>query len=120
MKLSPQELTRHYQIESSKSRTQHKLKILHPVTGDSGVYRCVLPNDIESSAQCTIEPAGVDFLQKLTSPVHVEYMKSALLECELTKRPKNVVWKNKNGDIIEDSDKYEIMNNGTLQGKFLT
>jgi hypothetical protein len=44
-------------------------------------------------------------------------MKSALLECELSKRPQNVVWKDKNGQIIEDSDKYEIMNNGKLQGK---
>jgi hypothetical protein len=44
-------------------------------------------------------------------------MKSALLECELSKRPQNVVWKDKNGKIIEDSDKYEIMNNGKLQGK---
>jgi len=44
-------------------------------------------------------------------------MKSALLECELTKRPQNVVWKDKNGQIIQDSDKYEIMNNGKLQGK---
>ncbi|CAF4580073.1 unnamed protein product, partial [Rotaria sp. Silwood1] len=32
------------------------------------------------------------------------------------KRPQNVVWKDKNGKIIEDSDKYEIMNNGKLQG----
>jgi hypothetical protein len=43
-------------------------------------------------------------------------MKSALLECELTKRPQNVLWKDKNGQIIQDSDKYEIMNNGKLQG----
>ena len=115
-KLSPQELTKHYQIESLKSNTVHRLRILQPVTADSGLYRCVLPNNAETNAQCSIEQAGVDFLQQLTTPVHVEYMKSALLECELSKRPQSVVWKDKNGQIIEDSDKYEIMNNGKLQG----
>ncbi len=109
-------MKKHYQIESLKNNTVHKLKILQPVTADSGLYRCVLPTNIETNAQCTIEPAGVDFLQHLTTPVHVEYMKSALLECELSKRPQSVVWKDKNGDIIEDNDKYEIMNNGKLQG----
>ncbi|CAF1170329.1 unnamed protein product [Rotaria sordida] len=115
-KLSPNELKKHYQIESLKNNTLHKLRILQPVTADSGVYRCVLPTNVETSSQCTIEPAGVDFLQHLATPVHVEYMKSALLECELSKRPQNVVWKDKRGQIIEDSDKYEIMNNGKLQG----
>ncbi|CAF3108577.1 unnamed protein product [Rotaria sp. Silwood2] len=115
-KLSPNELKKHYQIESLKNNTLHKLRILQPVTADSGLYRCVLPANIETNSQCTIEPAGVDFLQHLTTPVHVEYMKSALLECELSKRPQNVIWKDKNGKIIEDSDKYEIMNNGKLQG----
>jgi hypothetical protein len=116
-KLTPQQLTKNYQIESTNNNTRHQLRILQPVTGDSGLYRCCLPNGIETNAQCTIEPAGVDFLQQLTTPVHVEYMKSALLECELSKRPQNVVWKDKNGQILEDSDKYEIMNNGKLQGK---
>lgn len=115
-KLSAQELTKHYQIESLNKNTVHRLKILQPVTGDSGSYRCCLPNNLETQAQCTIEPAGVDFVQKLATPVHVEYMKSALLECELSKRPQSVVWKDKNGDVIEDSEKYEIMNNGKLQG----
>jgi hypothetical protein len=117
-KLSPQELTKHYQIESLKSNTVHRLRILQPVTADSGLYRCVLPNNAETNAQCSIEQAGVDFLQQLATPVHVEYMKSALLECELSKRPQSIVWKDKNGQIIEDSDKYEIMNNGKLQGTF--
>ncbi len=116
-KLSPNELKKHYQIESLKNNTIHKLRILQPVTADSGSYRCVLPTDVQTTSQCTIEPAGVDFQQHLTTPVHVEFMKSALLECELTKRPQNVVWKDKNGQIIQDSDKYEIMNNGKLQGK---
>jgi hypothetical protein len=116
-KLSPNELKKHYQIESLKNNTVHKLRILQPVTADSGLYRCILPTNIETSSQLTIEPAGVDFLQHLTTPVHVEFMKSALLECELSKRPQNVVWKDKNGQIIQDNDKYEIMNNGKLQGK---
>ncbi|CAF4432445.1 unnamed protein product, partial [Adineta steineri] len=90
-KLSPTELKKHYQIESTKNNTAHKLRILQPVTSDTGLYRCVLPTNIETSSQCTIEPAGVDFQQKLTTPVHVEYMKSALLECELTRKPQNVV-----------------------------
>ncbi|CAF4859421.1 unnamed protein product, partial [Rotaria sp. Silwood1] len=115
-KLSPNELKKNYQIESLKNNTLHRLRILQPVSADSGLYRCVLPTNIETNSQCIIEPAGVDFLQHLTTPVHVEYMKSALLECELSKRPQNVVWKDKNGKIIEDSDKYEIMNNGKLQG----
>ncbi|UJR34153.1 hypothetical protein I4U23_021560 [Adineta vaga] len=115
-KLSPTELKKHYQIESTKTNTIHKLKILQPVISDSGSYRCVLPNNIETSAQCTIEPAGIDFQQQLTTPVHVEHMKSALLECELTRKPQNVIWKDKNGEIIQDNDKYEIMNNGKLQG----
>jgi membrane carboxypeptidase/penicillin-binding protein PbpC len=118
-KLSPNELKKHYQIESLKNNTVHKLHILQPVTADSGLYRCVLPTNVETNAQCTIEPAGVDFLQHLATPVHVEYMKSAVLECELSKRPQNVVWKDKNGAIIEDNDKYEIMNNGKLQGNYL-
>ncbi|CAF3858623.1 unnamed protein product, partial [Adineta steineri] len=115
-KLSPTELKKHYQIESTKNNTLHKLRILQPVTSDTGLYRCVLPTNTETSSQCTIEPAGVDFQQKLTTPVHVEFMKSALLECELTRKPQNVVWKDKNGKVIEDGDKYEIMNNGKLQG----
>lgn len=110
-------MKKHYQIESLKNNTVHKLKILQPVTSDSGSYRCVLPTNIETSSILTIEQPGVDFLQHLTTPVHVEFMKSALLECELSKRPQNVVWKDKNGDIIQDNDKYEIMNNGKLQGK---
>ena len=118
-KLSPNELKQHYQVESLKSNTVHKLRILQPVTPDSGAYRCVLPNNNETTAQLTIEPAGTDFLQHLTSPVHVEYMKSALLECEVTRKPQSVVWKDKNGQIIEDGDKYEIMNNGKLQGKII-
>lgn len=116
-KLSPNELKKHYQIESLKNNTLHKLRILQPVTADSGLYRCVLPTNVQTSSQCTIEPAGVDFLQHLATPIHVEYMKSALLECELSRRPQNVVWTDKNGQVIEDSDKYEIMNNGKLQGK---
>lgn len=116
-KIAPQALTKHYQIEVSKNQTVHVLRILQPVTADSGAYRCVLPNNRETAAQCTIEPAGVDFLQQLNTPVHVEYMKSALLECELSKRPQHVVWKDKKGTILEDSDKYEIMNNGKLQGE---
>ncbi|CAF3800634.1 unnamed protein product, partial [Rotaria magnacalcarata] len=115
-KLLPNELKKHYQMESLKNNTIHKLRILQPVAADSGLYRCVLPTNIETNSQCTIEPAGVDFLQHLTTPVHVEYMKSALLECELSRRPQNIVWKDKNGHAIEDSDKYEIMNNGKLQG----
>ena len=116
-KLSPNELKKHYQIESLKNNTVHKLRIFQPVTADSGAYRCVLPSNIETSSQLTIEVAGADFLQQLTTPVHVEFMKSALLECELSRKPKTVVWKDKNGQIIVDSDKYEIMNNGKLQGK---
>ena len=118
-KLSPTELKKHYQIESTKNNTIHKLKILQPVAADSGAYRCVLPNNLETTAQCTVEPAGIDFQQHLTTPVHVEHMKSALLECELTRKPQQVVWKDKNGQIIEDGDKYEIMNNGKLQGKLI-
>ena len=116
-KLSPNELKQHYQIESLKTNTVHKLRILQPVTADSGTYRCVLPNTNETTAQLTVEPAGADFLQHLTSPVHVEYMKSALLECEISRKPQSVVWKDKTGKVIEDGDKYEIMNNGKLQGK---
>ncbi|CAF4997421.1 unnamed protein product, partial [Rotaria sp. Silwood1] len=78
-KLSPNELKKNYQIESLKNNTLHRLRILQPVSADSGLYRCVLPTNIETNSQCIIEPAGVDFLQHLTTPVHVEYMKSALL-----------------------------------------
>ena len=115
-KLSPTEMKKHYQMESTKNNTVHKLRILQPVTGDSGVYRCVLPSNVETNAQLTVEQAGTDFLQQLTTPVHVEFMKSALLECELSKKPQKVVWKNQKGQPIDDSDKYEIMNNGKLQG----
>jgi membrane carboxypeptidase/penicillin-binding protein PbpC len=116
-KLSPNEMKQHYKIESLKNNTSHKLHILQPVTADSGTYRCVLPTNVETSSQLTIELAGADFLQHLATPVHVEYMKSALLECEVTRKPQSVVWKDKNGQVIEDSDKYEIMNNGKSQGK---
>ena len=110
-------MKKHYQIESLKNNTTHKLRILQPVTADSGLYRCVLPSNIETNSQLTVEQAGTDFLQQLTTPVHVEYMKSALLECELSRKPQNVIWKDKNGTVLDDSDKYEIMNNGKLQGK---
>ena len=113
----PSESKKHYRIESLKNNTLHKLCILQPVTSDSGLYRCILPTSIETNSQCSIESPGVDFLQHLTTPVHVEYMKSVLLECELSKRPQNVIWKDKNGKVIEDSDKYEVMDNGKLQGK---
>ncbi|CAF1220457.1 unnamed protein product, partial [Didymodactylos carnosus] len=112
-KLTPQQ-KKHYQIDDTNS--VHKLRILQPVCADSGLYRCVIKsNNNETNSQCTIEPVGIDFVQPLATPVIADYNKTTVLECELTKRPQKVVW-TKNGEPIEDSDKYEIMNNGKLQG----
>lgn len=92
---------------------RQKLKIYNATTDDAGVYSCKVGNQT-SKATLTVEEPGIDFVRKLPDVTSVPLDEDVLFTIELSRADAPVQWFRKD-KVINDSDKYTIIDEGTVK-----